>query len=252
MAREKTVQNQIPNLHPVSDGFAHSYTGKRQEQGVIVSIMLDIVSPENFRLGAYRRNAYELVTLNPQTVSGRTLGVGQKYNAAIFEKRLREEMLASMQDAGWQQVGTTIYNQPIWVHQPSTTTPLVQSTSAQHADLEQKHGIVATSETRSASVQGEHQPKVYLVYGDMTKEEKKLARKTGQKPAYVRKVSTKTIPIFCTRCGQTVVEEHLPGAKPQYCKPCAEVVRKEKTLDRVKRYYAANPEAHKGSKKKSS
>ena len=116
--------------------------------------------------------------------------------------------------------------------------------SAQRMDSEQESGIAPDLVEVEIAPQP---PRIYKVYG--SKEARKEAKKTGAAPIYTRPVSLKRIPFVCERCGNTVAEDHLPGAKPKYCSPCAKIVRKEKTLARVKNYYATHPEKHRGTKK---
>src|SRR5258708_31578605 len=200
MTSQTKTEPNIPALHPRNDGFVQSYVATWTEGNLVATVILDTVEPGHSRRGARVAGGYELsATFNH--VAHRPLTLEQQEQGADLMRKLRERMLAAMQEAGWQQVSQTRDGLPIWKHQPGALV--------KHAFSKQEVGIV--------SDQARHQSRTYAVYGDGTKEEKKAARKSGQKPAYTREVSTKTVTFACSRCGNTVAEEHLPGAKPQYC-----------------------------------
>lgn len=214
----------IEDLHPVNDGFVHAYTGTWAEQGIIIHVVLDIVDVHHWQPGRYLQNAYELVALNPTTVSGRPLGAGQEETASILQHKLRERMLDLMKVAGWCGVAFTRNRQPIYQYRP--TTP------AQQVILEQKQGVVVGDPETDVSAQGEQQDlglhtKDYVVYGS------EEARKGGAAPAFTRKVSMKTTTFDCKICGNTVTQQHYPGQAPCYCG--SEACKREGTRRRVQK-----------------
>lgn len=216
MARTKKAEPEvfIDNLHPVNDGFTHSYNGRWSEQGVIAHATLDIVDRDHWKLGQYLPNAYELVSLSPATESGRPLGPVQEELARILLRKLRERMLDLMKVAGWRSVASTVNDQPIYQYRPAA-----RDENARMPTLDPSHrpeAETASDLEPAGPAQHEYQDqarqtKTYAVYGN------KEARKRGKEPAYSRTVTAKLIRFRCAICRQEVQEWHFPGQDPSIC-----------------------------------
>jgi hypothetical protein len=198
MAREKQPTITIDDLHPPQDNFVHSYTGTWQEAGVIATWELDVVDRDHWQPGHYRSHAYELLG-SMRTVSGRPLGPLQEETGRLLLQALKEQMLAAMGDAGWQQIDTTKDERPIYLYRPAPILPIREALAGEEP------------EAIAPDPQEPRRTRIYEVYGNDE------ARQSGSPPAYSRKVPLKPMTFQCAICGQTVTEEHLPGQKPRYC-----------------------------------
>lgn len=57
-----------------------------------------------------------------------------------------------------------------------------------------------------------------------------------RRSAYSRVIKTRPVTLTCGECGQTVTEEHFPGATPKYCVTCLPAVKRRQTVARVRRH----------------
>ena len=64
---------------------------------------------------------------------------------------------------------------------------------------------------------------------------KRLQVTDPRRSAYSRVIKTQPVTLTCRECGQTMTEEHFPGATPKYCATCTPVVKRRQTAARVRR-----------------
>lgn len=239
-ARNESAKQQpeihIDDFHPLNDGFVHAYHGTWIEQGMKAFVTLDLVERGHWPRGRYVRNAYELRSSFFRLSTRGTMGALQEELGRALSRKLRERMQAEMQVAGWLEIGKTKEGQPIYQHRPPSVAqpgpvPTNDAASIPHVVAESESGITLDELPASHDLvecqDGQHQTKVYVVYGS------KEARERGATPAYTRKVSTKAVTFCCIICGTTTTQQCYPGQIPRYCRN--EACKREGGRRRVER-----------------
>src|SRR5258708_21231534 len=207
-ARKTQPIIEIDDLQP--DWSIKSFKAFWQERGLIAYAYLEPIDDQPAR-------GYVLETTY-RTVSGKEPGPRQREQGAVLASKVREMMKSEMIDAGWQPYPVPGISHGVWQHSSRVTA------SSASAQGDQAAQTSSAPESQLEQDQPAAQPaREYKVYG--SKEAREAARESGAAPAYTRVVSLKTITFRCARCGSTVAGDHLPGAKPERCKPCAKIVR---------------------------
>ncbi len=167
---------------------------------------------------------------------------GQTERAETSFWRIKTQAKEALIAAGWLVVGR-LGNPPheVWQHQDRLWGPRsVQEREdllAQLASLGQEQTSGAATDNKHplqvAPENSQAPSNVDEVYGD--KEARERALSSGSPPALGRLVKAKSIAFACARCATQTQATCYPGAQPQYCEPCALIVRREKTRARVQK-----------------
>ncbi len=241
MARERHKQQpemQIDDLHPISDGFVHAYTGTATLHGIRAVAYLDIVERDHWPPGCYMSNAYEL-TYSYERLAKK----GPQDTERLRERghhlveQLRERMLVAMHEAGWQVIGQTKEGREIWQHRPPLSSSPASAAAASH-DLAP---ATEASDPRMEET-GEAQPLDRLLVEEMKGEDE-----AGSVQCQIRVYTSRAITFTCVQCGREVTEQRFPSHTPLYCSnpACKKEGNRLKTRARVEKHRRLHPKARK-------
>ncbi len=239
MVREKHKQPemQIDDLHPISDGFIHAYTGTATLHGIRAVAYLDIVERDHWPPGRFLSNAYEL-TCSYERLAKKGPQDTERLRARGHHlvEQLRERMLAAMHEAGWQVVGQTKEGREIWQHRPSFSQ---EPASAAEVSRDQTPATQASGNVME--VLAEAHP-----LGQLSSEAKGDDQ-AGSVQCQIRVYTTRSITFTCVQCGREVTEQRFPSHTPLYCSnpACKKEGNRLKTRARVAKYRRLHPRARK-------
>lgn len=200
-----------------------------------------------------------------QTKSGREPGPRQREQGARLAAKLRENMTEQMIDAGWQPAPIPGTGKIGWQHEsrlkrvdpikrgelvaPKRAAP-VKPDGLTIAARQLDQGIIEHQAEHRAPTTQPHEIKQDRTGAGLQPAQRVLsvAPHEGKRQfkTYSRTLAPMSVTFTCSRCHREATRSQYPGRVPCYCEPCAAIIKREKTRERVARLRAGQKAEREG------